>query len=562
VAGTGDGASGGSSLLYVLRSVAGNRALRRVELAFATFNCGELASWVAMLVYAYAEGGVTEAGIVATALLLPAAAFAPVVAAWTERRDAGTALIAGYVAQALTCGVAAAALFADAHPLVVYAFFVGPSVAFTMTRPTQSAFAPGLARTPAELTATNVVTGWIESLSMLAAPALTGVFLAVGSPATVYAAAAAGCVLGAVLVAPLRTESARRDARRREAAETEAASPGGSLAFVRRDPQARVLLFLFAAQCIAIGALDVLTVELALGVLGRGGEWAGYLGAAFGAGGVVAVVVTARLVGLARLALPLVLSIAIWGVAFTALAGLPGALGMLLLLVVAGSARTIFDVAGRTLLQRVARPDLLARVFGLLEGMQMAAFAVGTLLAPLLVSVFGVPAALVCVGAILPLGAAVAGRRLLDIDRHATVPVVEIALLRSMPLFASLPPPTIESLARALEPVTFPAGVEIMRQGEEGDRFYVVAGGEVEIVRDGKEVATRQRGEGFGEIALIYDVPRTATVRTRTETQLYALEREPFLLAVTGHPSVHRAARDLADARLEEYDAVEASLRS
>jgi hypothetical protein len=558
VAGTGDGTHGGSALLYVLRAVAGNRALRRVELAFVTFNCGELAIWVALLVYAYNQGGVTEAGVVATVLLVPAAALAPVVATWTERRDAGSALLAGYVAQALSCSAVAVALFADAPSLVVYAFLVGPSVAFTMTRPTQSAFAPGLARTPSELTATNVVSGWIESLSMLAAPALAGVFLALGSPATVFGVAAAGCVLGAVLVAPLRTAAAR------PASDTEAdeARRRGSFAIVRRDPNARVLLLLFGAQCVAIGALDVLTVELAQGVLGRGGDWAGYLAAAFGAGGVIAVFVTARLVGLARLAVPLVLSIVIWGVAFAALAGLPGAVGVLLLLVVAGSARTTFDVTGRTLLQRVARPDLLARVFGLLEGLQMAAYGIGTLLAPVLVSLFGVPAALACVGAILPLGAAAAGRRLLDIDRHATVPVVEIALLRSMPLFASLPPPTLESLARALEPVTFPAGVEIMRQGDEGDRFYVVADGEVDIERDARVVATRRRGEGFGEIALLYDVPRTATAETRTETRLYALDRETFLLATTGHTSAQRGAHHLAAARLEEYDAVEEALRA
>ena len=520
-----------------------------MELAFATFNCGELATWVAMLVYAYAQGGVTEAGVVATVLLLPAAAFAPVVAAWTERRDAGTALVAGYAAQALTCGIAAVALFADAHPLVVYLSFVGPVVAFTMTRPTQSAFAPGLARTPAELTATNVVTGWIESLSMLAAPALTGVFLALGSPATVYAVAAAGCVLGAVLVAPLRTTTAPA-----RAAGPEESTSGGSLTLVRRDPNARILLLLFGAQCVAIGALDVLTVELAQGVLGRGGEWAGYLAAAFGAGGVIAIVVTARLVGLARLAFPLVLSIAVWGVAFTALAGLPGALGVLLLLVLAGSARTIFDVAGRTLLQRVARPDLLARVFGLLEGLQMAAYAIGDAAgARARVRLQRPGRARLC------RRGSSAGRR----SRRA--PAARHRPPRDRACRGGCAAPVDAALRGAPaadDRVAGPRaragrvsrGVEVMRQGDVGDRFYVIADGEVEIERDGRVVARRRRGEGFGEIALLYDVPRTATVTTRTDTQLYALEREPFLLAVTGHPSTHGAARDLADARLEEYD--------
>ena len=149
------------------RSSPAIRALRRVELAYATFNSGEWATWIAMLVYAYSRGGVTESGIVACAMLVPAALLAPVVAAIGERYPPGKALVAGYVAQAATCGAVAVALVAHAPALVVYALLVGPAVAFTMTRPTQAAFAPGLARTPRELAATNVASGWVESMSVL-----------------------------------------------------------------------------------------------------------------------------------------------------------------------------------------------------------------------------------------------------------------------------------------------------------------------------------------------------------------------------------------------------------
>ena len=546
----------GSSLVYILKVVARNRQLRRVELAYATFNCGEWASWIAMLVYAYAQGGVTESGILATVLLVPAAAFSPVMAAVGERHQPGKMLLAGYLAQAVTCAVVAVALFGGAHPLIVYVLLLGPSLAFTMTRPTQSAFAPALARTPGELTATNVASGWIESVSTLAAPALAGVVLAVGSEAMVFALASTCCLLGAVLVTPLRSIVPAIVAAASHEVEIRL---GASLSFVRRDSQAALLVLLLGAQGIAIGALDILSVEFAQGVLHRGGDWAGYLNAAFGAGGVLAVVVTARLVGMTRLAVPLVLALAVWSVSFMGLATLPAELGALVLLGIAGSARITFDVTGRTLLQRVARPDLLARVFGLLEGLFMGALAVGSLAAPVLVAIGGVSLAFVCVGAILPLVALVAGRQLLDIDRHATVPVVEIALLRSLPLFAALPPPTLESLARALEPMSVPPGVDVIREGDEGDRFYVIADGDVAIVRDGQVVASRRRGEGFGEIALIYDVPRTATVTTRQDTLLYSLDREAFLLAVTGHAASQRAAHELAEARLEELRTMDAA---
>jgi hypothetical protein len=238
------------------------------------------------------------------------------------------------------------------------------------------------------------------------------------------------------------------------------------------------------------------------------------------------------------------------------LAATPGLAATVLLLATAGGARATFDVTARTLLQRVARADLLARVFGLLEGVEMAGLAVGALLAPALVSLGGVGAAFAGVGLILPLVALSRGRRLLDVDRHATVPVVEIALLRSIPMFTLLPPPTLESLAHALEPLDVPAGVDVVTQGEEGDRLYAIADGEVEVVSDDRLVTTLGRGEAFGEIALMYDVPRTATVRTRRDSHLYALDRETFLAAVTGHLHSRAAAQGLADARLDELRAL------
>jgi hypothetical protein len=357
---------------------------------------------------------------------------------------------------------------------------------------------------------------------------------------------AAGCLVGGALVAPLRAEvpAAVGDP------DEETSAFGGGVAAIRRDASARTLVMLLGAQSIALGALDVLYVELARGVLHLSGAWTGYLCAAAGAGGVLAVVVTARLVGRPRLAGPLAVSLAAWSVAFIGLAVLPGVVGSLALLVVAGGAQATFGVTGRTLLQRVARPGVLARVFGLLEGFEMGGYAAGSLLAPGLVAVGGPAAAFVGVGAILPALALLAGRRLLDIDRHATVPVVEIALLRATPLFASLPPPMLEPLARSLELVAVPAGGVVVREGDDGDQFYVIAGGEADVTIAGHVVATLRRGDGFGEIALLYGVPRTATVTARSELQLYSLGREAFLLTLTGHTQVHGAAHELAEERL------------
>ncbi len=541
-------------ILQVLRVVWRNRELRGVSVAYLAFNVAEWATWLAMLVYAYGHGGVTAAGVLATVLLIPAAVCAPLVASLGERIGTGAALVAGYVAQAASSALVAVVMLAHARPIIVFVALVAPSIAYVSTRPTQSALAPGLARRPEDLAASNVVFGWIESIGTLLAPLLVGVLLTVSPPGALFVVGAATGAVGAMLVLPLRRAGAGAAA----GDEDDADDLGGALALVRSEPNARILVLLLGAQATALGALDVLYVELARGVLHRGGNWAGYLNAATGLGSVLAVAITARVVGRKRLAIPLVAALGAWAVALFGLATLPGVAGSLALLATAGGAQATFTVTARTLLQRVARSDLLARIFGLLEGLEMLGLALGSLLTPALVALGGATAAFVGVGLMLPAVALLSGRRLISIDRHATAPVVEAALLRSLPMFALLPAVQLETLASALEPLHVAAGVDVITEGDEGDRFYVIADGEVDVIARGTQVATLGRGHGFGEIALLYDVPRTATVRTRNACELYALDRETFLVALTGRMRPEAALHQLADDRLAELAALRA----
>ncbi len=247
---------------------------------------------------------------------------------------------------------------------------------------------------------------------------------------------------------------------------------------------------------------------------------------------------------------PLAAGALVWGGAFLVLGASPQTATAFALLAVAGAGRLVVDVAGRTLLQRISPVDLLARTFGLLEGLSMAALAVGSLLTPLLVALAGGRAAVIGVGAVLPAALLLGGSRLLAIDRRATVPVVELSLLRSLPLFAPLGPPELESLARELVAVEAPAGEAIVREGEPGELFYAVADGELEVTAGGRALRLLRRGDSFGEIALLRSVPRTATVRASTPVRLYALARGPFLAAVAAHPIAGGEAERMVGERL------------
>src|SRR3954452_13777825 len=501
----------------VLGAVFRNRDLRRVEVAFVGFNSAEWGVWIAMLVYAYEQGGATTAGIVASIQLVPAGLAAPFGSVLADRYPPVRVLVFGYVAQAASMGATAIVLLATDMPYLAYALAAVAATAVTITRPTQSALTPALVRSPDELTATNVVSGWIESLSVLLAPALTGVILAFSGPGTVFAVMAGVAFASAVLVAGVHGPGATRTAG--ESKPLEEITAGFRV--LKEEPGPRLLVGLLAAQFVAIGALDVLYVVLAIGVLDLGESGVGYLNAAFGAGGVLGLAATVLLVGRAPLLGPLVAGVAAWCASLAVLGLWPTRLGAFVLFAAAGGARGLVDVAGRTLLQRTAPPEVLARVFGVLEGLTMAALAIGSLLTPALVAIAGAKAALLGIAVLLPVALAAFGRQLRDVDRRADVPVVEISLLRTVPIFSPLGAPELEALARSLAPVEARAGLAVVREGDPGDLFYAIADGELEVTRSGRALRRLGRGDVFGEIALLQEIPRTATVTATTPSSLY-----------------------------------------
>jgi hypothetical protein len=210
----------------------------------------------------------------------------------------------------------------------------------------------------------------------------------------------------------------------------------------------------------------------------------------------------------------------------------------------------VMEVAGLTLVQRLASDAVLARAFGVVESSYQLTTAVGSLLAPVLVLALGLRGALLVVGVVLPLVVLARWRALATLEANTPVPEREYRLLRGVGMLAPLPVARLEELARHLVPVHIAQGDPIIREGEVGDRFYVIGSGEVEVTERGRFRRREFVGDCFGEIALLRDVPRTATVVARTDVELLALDREEFLAAVTGDRRALAAGHELIEERL------------
>jgi cyclic nucleotide-binding protein/MFS transporter len=518
-----------SGRLAVVARVVVSPRLRRVAIAFAGFAAAEYAVWTAMLVYAYDHGGTTTAGLVAVLQLVPAALVAPPAATLADLRGGTFALAVGYALQAVAMAGTAVVLLSGAPSAAAYVLAAVAASAVTITRPAQAASVAALVDHPDELTAATALSSWIDAASVLTGPALAGGLIAIDGPGLVFAVFAGTVALGTLLVAGVGAPPHRRG--EGPGPGEDLTSPLAGLAALRSDTDTRALLGVLAVQYIAVGALDVLEVVLAIAVLKLGAPAAGYLGAAFGAGGLIGGAGALGLIGARSLARPLVGAALLWAVAYAALGLRPVALTAFPLLAAAGVGRAVLDVAGRTLLARITASHVLARVFGVLEGLTMAGLAVGSLLVPGLVSLGGSRAALIGVAVILAVVTLLCLPRLLAIDRRG-VASAKLMLVRGHGLFAVLPAPVIEGVAGELEEVRLPRGRVVIREGDVGDRFYLIEIGEVEVSVAGEPLRRLGPGAGFGEIALLHNVRRTATVAATENCVLYALAREPFLDAL------------------------------
>lgn len=512
---------------------------------------GHYAYLIAVSIYAYDVGGEAAVGLVFLARLIPAALAAPFAGMLGDRFRRERVLLVTNLTRCSLVTAAAVGVLVDAEPLLVYALAIAATIANTPFRSAQAALTPTLARSPSELTAANAVTSGIDSLALFGGPALAGLLVAVTSTGAVFLITAALILLSALLVLLIRTEDSAERPRRELESATIVSEALAGFRTLAGHPSLRVMVGLITAQTTVAGAVQVFIVVASVELLGFGSAGVGYLNAAIGVGAFIGALAALSLTGVRRLSPAFLVGLSFWGYPLIALGLWQSAPASIFLFGVIGVGNAISSVAGNTLIQRSVPDEVLARVFGVIQMLALASMGIGAAFAPVLISVLGIEGALIATGAVLPVLVLVAWPRVSRIDAAAEPPKPdELRVLTSIPIFSPLPGASLESLATRLVPLRLEPGTIIVKEGDAGDRFYILVEGDVAVSFEGAALPDLHAGGYFGEIALLRDIPRTATVTAKTNVVLYALDRDDFLATVTGHAPSAEAAEEVVSARL------------
>jgi MFS family permease len=532
------------------RLVVGNANLLRLGLGWGGWITGEAAYVVALLVIAYQRGGTTAVAVVSALRVVPAAFLAPVGAVLADRYPRAAVIAgvqAGWAALMLvmTAAVALKLSLAAVDVLVVVTAAVSSPL-----RPAVNALIAQLVDRPEELTAANSLYSFVEAAGTLLGPVLAAVLLGVTSDQMVFLGVALILAITASATSGIATEFRLPVLGRSGGWRAAALEPLLGFATVSRTAGVRLIVALFAAQAMMRGLLNVFVVVAAVSALALGQAGVGSLLAVVGAGGIAGSLASMTLIRRRGLAPAFAGGLSLWGLPLVFIGLWTNRPVALVALAALGVGNAVEDVSGFTLFQRVLPDHLLGRAFGALWASVTLAMAIGSLLAAPMVSAMGLRRAMIISGTALLVMLALSWRALRHLDRHVVAPERELALLRALPLFKPLPLVSIERLARSLHREQVHEGVDVVRQGDRGDRYYVVDHGRFGVSVDGREARTLGPGDSFGEIALLRQERRSATVRALEDGEVYWLDGRTFVLVVTGHGPTDRTALDIAHGHL------------
>lgn len=536
-------------------------SLRRLNVALAASAIGDWAYSTAIAVWAYGEGGATAVGIWGTIRFTLMAVTAPFGAALADRISRKAVMVACDLVRLVLVLAAAVLVKWDGPPAIVFVVATLSPIVGTAFHPAQMALTPSLVENPQELTAANAVASTLDSLAFFVGPALAGLLLALADIPTVFAFNAATFVVSAVLVAgisaagPITATSADRGAE-----QTQDAAPADNVPrfvsealegfrVVVRNPALRLVFGIYCAQTVVAGASLVFGVAIALEITDLGPAGLGYLDSVLGVGALLGGFLAAGLAVRRHPATDFGWGVVFWTLPLMLIAIWPTTWAAFLAMFIIGVANPVVDVNASTIVQRISPDAVLGRVFGALESGLIATMALGSLAMPLLIGWLGLRWGLVAISAPIALLGLAAMARLHRLNRVVSEPEA-VTLLGGVPLFQPLVRPLIEMLAGRLTRVEVPPGTVVVREGDYGDRFYVVQSGKLDATYRGEQLSRMGPGECFGEIALLQDTRRTASVIARDDCVLYALDRDDFLAAMEGDRQLRFRVEALAARRI------------
>ena len=547
-----------------LKSVFVNRNLRRLQLAFTGSLIGNWAYSTAVSVWAYGVGGPKAVGIFIAARLALMALATPFVSTFADKYPRKRVMVYSDLYCAVLIAAATICLYADTPAWPVFVLATLTSFGGSSFRAAQGAITPQLANTPEELTASNGTSSTLESLAIFIGPALGAGLLVVADVELVFLLNVVSFLWSMLMVSGIQVSKVEeragqeaeseslREAIVESAEEAEGFFAETSAGFraIWRDKDLLVTVIQGSAQTVVAGATAVFPLVMAVEILHTGAKGVGLLDSASGlaaiAGGIFAIARATK----HKLGQDLAVGVFLWSFPLVLVTIWPSAVSAFVVMAFLGFANPLVDVNVFTVIQRLTPDAVLGRVFGAFETCLIATMALGSAVTPVMLNLWGLRTTMAVLGIAIGIVAVLGFPRMRDLDRRLEAPA-GLPLLQAIPMFGPLSPVTLDALARALDRSEVPAGEVVVHEGDESDRFYVIESGLVQVsAADGHVLREEGPGEYFGEIGLLRDVPRTATITALQPTVLLALEREEFLDAVTGQGEARGLAEDVVVRRL------------
>jgi MFS family permease len=547
-----------------LKSVFVNRNLRRMQLAFTGSLIGNWAYSTAVSVWAYDVGGAKAVGIFIAARLAVMALATPFVSTFADKYPRKRVMIYSDLYCAVLIAAATVCLYADTPALPVFVLATLTSFGGSSFRAAQGAITPQLANTPEELTASNGTSSTLESQAIFVGPALGAGLLTIADVEVVFLLNVASFLWSMFMVSGIhvskteepKEEAAEPDSIGEAIAESAEATEGffaetsAGFRAIWRDKDLLITVIQGSAQTVVAGATAVFPLVMAVEILHTGAKGVGLLDSASGlaaiAGGIFAIARATK----HKLGQDLAVGVFLWSFPLVLVTIWPSAVSAFVVMAFLGFANPLVDVNVFTVIQRLTPDAVLGRVFGAFETCLIATMALGSAITPVLLNLWGLRTTMAVLGISIGVVAVLGLPRMRAMDRRLEAPA-GLPLLQAIPMFGPLSPVTLDTLARALDRVEVPVGEIVVHEGDESDRFYVIESGLVQVTaRDGHVLREEGPGDYFGEIGLLRDVPRTATITALEPTVLLALEREEFLDAVTGQGEARAFAEDVVVRRL------------